>query len=54
MTYNLGVLTSGLEERTGGEVSNQALNLGLTILSGILAVIIVIETLVLIQRSRTS
>lgn len=54
MTHNLGALTSGLEERTGGVVSNQNLNLGLIVLSGILAVIVVIETLVLIQRARTS
>jgi ABC-type Zn uptake system ZnuABC Zn-binding protein ZnuA len=53
MTYNLGALISGLEKRTGTE-SSQILNLGLIVLSGILAVIVVIETLVLIQRSRTT
>jgi ABC-type Zn uptake system ZnuABC Zn-binding protein ZnuA len=53
MTHNLGALTSGLEERTGGVRSNQTLTLGLAVLSSILAVIVVIETLVLVQRSRT-
>jgi ABC-type Zn uptake system ZnuABC Zn-binding protein ZnuA len=54
MTHNLGALTSGLEERTNGTVSNQTLNLGLIALSGILAVVVVIETVLLIQRSRIS
>jgi ABC-type Zn uptake system ZnuABC Zn-binding protein ZnuA len=52
MTNNLGALTSGLEERDSGSSSNQNLNLGVIVLSGILALIVVIETLVLIQRSR--
>jgi hypothetical protein len=54
MTHNLGALTSGLEERTGGATSDQTLTLGLIVLSGILAAIVVIETLVLVQRSRTT
>lgn len=52
MTHNLGSLTSGLEERASEVGSNQSLTLGLAVVSGLLAVIVIIETLVIVQRSR--
>ena len=54
MTHNLGALTSGLEERINGADSSQLLNMGLIALSGILAVVVVIETVLLIQRAKMS
>jgi ABC-type Zn uptake system ZnuABC Zn-binding protein ZnuA len=49
MTYNLGALTSAMEERVGGG-SGGLLNLGLVGLSAILGVIAVAEAVVLYRR----
>lgn len=51
MNYNLGALTSGLEGRSGN-ISNNTVNIGLIALSGILGVLVVIETTLLIIRAR--
>lgn len=51
MTYNLGALTSALDLK-GSAGSGAPMNLALAVLSGLLAVIVAIETVLLIQRSR--
>ncbi|MHA1769358.1 MAG: metal ABC transporter substrate-binding protein [Candidatus Thorarchaeota archaeon] len=51
MTYNLGALTSGLEGRSG-TTENGALNVLILSLVGVLGVIVVIETVILVQRAR--
>jgi len=51
MTYNLGVLTSALDLK-GSSGLSAPMNLALAVLSGLLAVIVVIETVLLIQRAR--
>ena len=51
MAYNLGILTSALEQGTGAS-TDLVTNLVLAMLSGVLAVVVVIETVVLIQRAR--
>ncbi len=51
MTYNLGALTSALDLK-GSTGSSAPMNLALAVLSGLFAVIVAIETVLLIQRSR--
>ena len=51
MNYNLGALVSGLEGRSG-EVTDNTLNIGLLALSGVLGVLVVIESVLLIIRAR--
>ena len=51
MNYNLGALVSGLEGRSG-EVTDNTLNIGLLALSGVLGVLVVIESVLLIIRAK--
>ena len=51
MSYNLGALVSGLEGRSG-IVSNDTVNVGLLALSGVLGVLVAIETVLLVMRAR--
>jgi len=51
MNYNLGALASGLEGRSGA-ISNNTINIGLIALSGVLGVLVVIETVLLVMRAR--
>ncbi|MGY5864566.1 MAG: metal ABC transporter substrate-binding protein [Candidatus Thorarchaeota archaeon] len=51
MIYNLGALVSGLEGRSGA-VSNDTVNVGLLALSGVLGVLVAIETGLLVMRAR--
>ena len=51
MAFNLGALVSGIEGRSGGIV-NESVNIGLIALVAVLGIIIVIETILLIQRAR--
>ncbi|MDH4212954.1 MAG: zinc ABC transporter substrate-binding protein [Candidatus Thorarchaeota archaeon] len=51
MTFNLGALVSGIEGRSGGIV-NESVNIGLIALISVLGIIIIIETILLIQRAR--
>ncbi|MHA2026669.1 MAG: metal ABC transporter substrate-binding protein [Candidatus Thorarchaeota archaeon] len=51
MNYNLGALVSGLEGKSG-TVTNNTVNVGLLALSGVLGVLVVIETGLLVMRAR--
>jgi len=51
MNYNLGALVSGLEGRSGN-VADNIVNIGLIALSGVLGVLVVIESVLLIVRAR--
>lgn len=51
MAFNLGALVSGIEGRSGGVV-NEIVNIGLIALISVLTIIVVIETILLIQRAR--
>ncbi len=51
MNYNLGALASGLEGRSG-QISNNTTNIGLIALSGVLGVLVAIETVLLVMRAR--
>ena len=51
MDYNLAVLTSGIEEGPRNIVDN-TINIGLVALTGVLGVLVVIETVLLIMRTR--
>ncbi len=51
MTVNLGALTTGLDEG-GVPVSAQVMNLALIVLSGVLGIIVLIETVLLIKRAK--
>ena len=51
MNYNLGALASGLEGRSG-QISNNSINIGLIALSGVLGVLVAIETVLLVIRAR--
>jgi ABC-type Zn uptake system ZnuABC Zn-binding protein ZnuA len=51
MNYNLGALVSGLEGRSG-TVSNNTVNMGLLALSGVLGVLVAIETVLLVMRAK--
>ncbi len=51
MSYNLGVLVSALEHKTSADSSN-VINLVLIMISGLLATVAIIETVVLIQRAK--
>jgi ABC-type Zn uptake system ZnuABC Zn-binding protein ZnuA len=51
MTYNLGALMSGLQAGTGG-VGSQTMSILFIAASGVLAIIVVIETIILFQRAR--
>lgn len=52
MTYNLGALTSGLEQDVGVQ-SESLIVTGLAFVSGVLAVIVVIEAVLLYNRARS-
>jgi ABC-type Zn uptake system ZnuABC Zn-binding protein ZnuA len=51
MNYNLGALVSGLEGRSG-TTSNDSFNVGLIALSGVLGILVTIETVLLVMRAR--
>lgn len=51
MTYNLGALTSGLEDRAGS-TADPAITLLFGGLAGVLGIIVIVETLVIIRRAR--
>jgi len=51
MAFNLGALVSGIEGRSGG-TTNESVNIGLIALVSVLGIIVVIETILLIQRAR--
>ena len=51
MNYNLGALVSGLEGRSGN-VTDNTVNIGLVALSGVLGVLVAIESVLLIMRAR--
>ncbi len=51
MNYNLGALVSGLEGRSGHTTDN-TVNIGLIALSGVLGVLVAIESVLLIMRAR--
>ena len=51
MNYNLGALASGLEGRSGA-ISNNTINIGLIALSGVLGVLVAIETVLLVMHAR--
>ena len=51
MNYNLGALVSGLEGRSGNTTDN-TVNIGLVALSGVLGVLVAIESVLLIMRAR--
>ncbi|MFW9962280.1 MAG: metal ABC transporter substrate-binding protein [Candidatus Sifarchaeia archaeon] len=51
MNYNLGALISGLEGRSGASADN-TVNIGLIALSGVLGVLVAIESVLLIMRAR--
>jgi cytochrome b subunit of formate dehydrogenase len=51
MNYNLGALVSGLEGRSGN-ITDNTVNIGLVALSGVLGVLVAIESVLLILRAR--
>ncbi|MFX1561426.1 MAG: metal ABC transporter substrate-binding protein [Promethearchaeota archaeon] len=51
MNYNLGALVSGLEGRSG-DITDNTVNIGLVALSGVLGVLVAIESMLLILRAR--
>ncbi len=51
MNYNLGALVSGLEGRSG-DITDNTVNIGLVALSGVLGVLVAIESVLLILRAR--
>jgi zinc/manganese transport system substrate-binding protein len=51
MNYNLGALVSGLEGRSGN-ITDNTVNIGLVALSGVLGVLVAIESVLLIVRAR--
>lgn len=51
MAFNLGALVSGIEGRSGG-IANESVNIGLIALVSVLGIIVVIETILLIQRAK--
>jgi ABC-type Zn uptake system ZnuABC Zn-binding protein ZnuA len=52
MAFNLGALVSGIEGRSGGLV-NESVNIALVAIISVLGIIVTIETILLIQRSRS-
>ena len=51
MNYNLGALVSGIEGRSGNN-TDDTVNIGLIALSGVLGVLVAIESILLIMRAR--
>jgi ABC-type Zn uptake system ZnuABC Zn-binding protein ZnuA len=51
MTYNLGALVSGLEGRSG-DITDNTVNIGLIALSGVLGILVAVESVLLIIRAR--
>ena len=51
MNYNLGALVSGIEGRSGNN-TDDTVNIGLIALSGVLGVLVAIESVLLIMRAR--
>jgi len=51
MNYNLGALISGIEGRSG-DITDNTVNIGLIALSGVLGVLVAIESVLLIMRAR--
>lgn len=51
MNYNLGALVSGIEGKSGN-ITDNTVNIGLVALSGVLGVLVAIESVLLIMRAR--